>query len=173
MTRDKRKATTSVSDETDPPWKCNMCNNNFGNPDDKVIECDRCRKHFCIKCHKMPQSVYDYMASTPTIWCCAVCTPEARTILSDKAKSSKVDHSKKLEQEMSNMRSDLDTTMSSMKAIMTDLYCFMNGPKPKTATPDDGSVDPVTPNAWDITKAPVKPLKEILIEANQEQKREN
>ena len=63
------------------------------------------------------------------------------------------------------MRWDLDETMNSVKCMMNDFYCFMNGP---TVRKNPNSNDTT---AWTAPKNPVKPLKEIIMVTSEEQKR--
>ena len=106
---------------------------------------------------KMNEAVYDYMTNTSANWCCMNCTDKARRIRSRKNENTT--------QVVTEMRKDLDKTMKSVKCMMKDFYCFMNGP---TVRKNPSSNDTT---AWTAPKNPVKPLKEIIMESNEEQKR--
>ena len=57
---------------------------------------------------------------------------------------------------------DLDTTINCVKTLMKDFHCFVNCPNGTQKA-----------NEWAKTEdIPVKPLKEIILEANAEQVRE-
>ena len=73
-------------------------------------------------------------------------------------------------EEISKMKVDLDTTMNSVKTLMDDFYYFMNGTKVKSGiTPD--SKDNET-SIWKTQPTVARPLKEIILEAGAEQKKE-
>ena len=72
--------------------------------------------------------------------------------------------------EISKMKVDLDTTKDSVKTLMDDFYYFMNGTKVKSGvTPD--SKDNET-SIWKTQPTVARPLKEIILEAGAEQKKE-
>ena len=110
-----------------------------------------------MKCLKMNEAVYDYMTNTSAIWCCMNSTDEARCIVSRKNEDNT--------QVVTEKRKDLDETMNSVKCMMNDFYCFMNEP---TVRKNPNSNDTT---AWTVTKNHVKPLKEIIMETSEEQKR--
>ena len=65
-----RKRTASVSKiqcNVDDSRTCKVCKNTCGQPDDKVIECDRFTDHYCMKCLKMNEDDYDYMTNSSAI----------------------------------------------------------------------------------------------------------
>ena len=73
-------------------------------------------------------------------------------------------------EEISKMKADLDTTMNSVKTLMDDFYYFMNGTKTKSAiTPDPKEQETST---WKTQQTVARPLKEIILEAGAEQKKE-
>ena len=155
-----RKGTALVSEihcNVDDSWTFKVCKNTFGQPDDKVIDCDRCADHYCMKRLKMNEAVYDYMTNTSAIWCCMICTDEARRIISQKNGDTT--------QVVTEMKKDLDETMNSVNCMVNDFYCFMNGP---TVNENLRSNDTT---AWTVPKNPVNPLKEIIMETSEEQKR--
>ena len=63
------------------------------------------------------------------------------------------------------MRKDLNETMNSVKCMVNSFYCFMNG---SSVNKNPSSNDST---AWTAPKNPMKPLKEILLETSEEQKR--
>ena len=81
-----------------------------------------------------------------------------KQLISEKQESG-TDHSTK------KLRADLDTTTINMKNTMNDLYKFIEGPS-------HGKVDEQTRVWKEVVNPKVKPLKDIIIEATEEQKRE-
>ena len=90
-------------------------------PLDKVIECERCREHYCAKCLEMPDSAYQYMCQTTVIRCCTACWPSVKQLISEQ-QETETDHSTK------KLGADLDTTMDNMKNMLKNLYKFIAGP---------------------------------------------
>ena len=125
-----RKGTASISEihcNVDHSWTCKVCKNTLGQPDDKIIECDRCTDHYFMKCLRVNEAVYDYMTNTSAIWCFLNCTDETRRITSRKNEDST--------QVVTEMRKDLDETMKSVKCMMNDFYSFKIGGRRCVTTP--------------------------------------
>ena len=149
----QKKASTGLECEN---WTCIGCNKAFTDPDDQVMECDRCRDHFCINCLNMPQQVYEFMKEPSALWCCSKCSIAVKTLI----KNEKND--KPRSEETDQIRKDLDTTINCVKTLMKDFHCFVNGPNRTQKA-----------NEWAKTEdIPVKPLKDLILEANAEQVRE-
>ena len=108
----------------------------------------------------MPTAVYDCMSKSKGIWCCDNCTEDVKNLMKDAV-------TPKTHQDISKMRTDLDKTVDFVKILMEDFYYFMNGTKNK-AQPTVGS----NANPWKTEPNVTKPLKDIILEAGAEQKRE-
>ena len=54
-------------------WKCELCKQNFSDPNAKMLECLRCECHFCIKCLKKPEAEYNLLANSDLMWFCVQC----------------------------------------------------------------------------------------------------
>ena len=64
--------------------------------------------------------------------------------------------------EPDTLRSDLDKTMANLNHMMNDFYKFVAGPR---------AVNQAEQKPWDVAQQPkAKPLKEIIMEASEEQK---
>jgi hypothetical protein len=63
-------------DEVGDPWDCKLCNKIFAESDARVLECQRCKKHFCIKCLKKSNTEYDILSKSDTIFCYKVYNPK-------------------------------------------------------------------------------------------------
>ena len=71
--------------ESEEIWKCNVCSKFFGDPDDKVLECQRCRDHFCIKCLNKSVEEYNLMNNSDIMWFCVPCREKVeRNIVVDR-----------------------------------------------------------------------------------------
>ena len=111
----------------------------------------------------MPETVYEYMATTSGIWCCDKCTVEIKANLKKPVNTGTT-------VEISKMKVDLDTTMNSINTLMDDFYYFMNGTKVKSGVTSE-SKDKET-STWKTQPTVARPLKEIILEAGAEQKKE-
>ena len=66
-------------------WKCYMCKMPFSSPDDKLLECQRCNEHFCIKCLNKTEEEYKWMTKSDTMWFCLPCREKVeRNIIVDR-----------------------------------------------------------------------------------------
>ncbi|KAK3091571.1 hypothetical protein FSP39_020888 [Pinctada imbricata] len=54
----------------DDIWVCEVCDQEFPDPDAKMLEC---QKHFCIKCLKKSENEYDIIAASDMMWFCVQC----------------------------------------------------------------------------------------------------
>lgn len=64
---------TNGNSSKEDPWICQMCENVFSEPDARVLECQRCKQHFCIKCLNKPKAEYDILSKSDTMRFCIKC----------------------------------------------------------------------------------------------------
>lgn len=57
----------------DKSWQCNICDVFFKDPSAKVLDCQRCQEHFCIKCLKKGETEYEFLTKSDSMWFCAKC----------------------------------------------------------------------------------------------------
>jgi hypothetical protein len=60
-------------EDGEEPWQCELCDKLFSDPSSKVLECQRCQKHFCIKCLKKPEAEYNALSKSDSMWFCIKC----------------------------------------------------------------------------------------------------
>ena len=133
------------------PWECKICKEIYGNPLDKVMECERCREHYCAKCLAQPITTcanYCYLV-LHSLLSIREATYQRRTGKWNRSFDQKV----KI------------PTMDNMKNMMNDLYKL-------TAGPSHGNFNEQTGIWKEVVNRKSKPLKEIILEATEEQKRE-
>lgn len=66
-------------------WCCQKCSQEFGDPNDKMLECQRCKDHFCINCLKKTEEEYNWMTKSDTMWFCIPCREKVeRNIVVDR-----------------------------------------------------------------------------------------
>ncbi|VDI00129.1 Hypothetical predicted protein [Mytilus galloprovincialis] len=71
MTR--RNRGTSVDVMNEEPWECKICSTIYKDPNAKLLECQRCKDHFCIKCLNKSKPEYDLLSKTDSMWFCVPC----------------------------------------------------------------------------------------------------
>ncbi len=54
-------------------WDCKMCNKTFTDQNAKLLECQRCDNHFCIKCLNKKTVEYEILSNSDTMWFCLPC----------------------------------------------------------------------------------------------------
>ena len=54
-------------------WTCEMCSRRFEDPNAKLLECQRCKGHFCIACLNKSEEVYQLLADSDLMWFCCDC----------------------------------------------------------------------------------------------------
>ena len=60
-------------DAVGDPWDCKLCNKIFAESDAKLLECQHCKEHFCIKCLTKSNTEYDILSKSETMWFCVKC----------------------------------------------------------------------------------------------------
>ena len=55
------------------PWKCEICRTAWSPSNDKMVECEFCALHYCIKCLRIKASEYTAIANTNCMWFCPPC----------------------------------------------------------------------------------------------------
>ena len=54
-------------------WVCGICCQSFMDPNAKLLECQRCKGHFCIRCLDKSEEVYQLLADSDLMWFCGGC----------------------------------------------------------------------------------------------------
>jgi hypothetical protein len=62
----------STSDENES-WNCTLCSKVFSERNAKLLECQRCSAHYCIKCLNKSVAEYDILSKSDTMWFCPKC----------------------------------------------------------------------------------------------------
>jgi hypothetical protein len=73
---------TDIKDEV---WNCEMCKIQFTDPNYKLLECQGCREHYCMKCLGKPEAEYELLTTSDLMWFCCVCREKfERNIITDR-----------------------------------------------------------------------------------------
>ena len=60
-------------DEDNEPWICEICSKMFSDPDSRLLECQRCKKHYCIVCLNKSDNEYFCLSKSDSMWFCVKC----------------------------------------------------------------------------------------------------
>lgn len=101
----------SVLQKDDETWICENCKKPFSNPDAKMLECQRCKQHYCTKCLGKSDLEYDILCKSDSMWFCGPCKGIVeRNIVTDlkiEARCSEI--VKEFEQRMAAIEKDMLT----------------------------------------------------------------
>lgn len=54
-------------------WTCILCTQRFTDDSAKVLECQFCTLHYCIKCLNKTKKEYETISKSDCMWFCAPC----------------------------------------------------------------------------------------------------
>ena len=57
----------------DDAWVCENCKTSITDPDAKMLECQQCRAHYCIRCLNKPVNEYEILSKSDSMWFCGPC----------------------------------------------------------------------------------------------------
>ena len=81
----KGSASSASVDEGATAWRCEECGKLFRSDKDRVLECEFCEKHYCIRCLKYKPGEYEAMQKPGCVWFCLPCKPKIeKNILNEK-----------------------------------------------------------------------------------------
>ena len=69
----KQLALLRNDDDDDEAWICEFCEKSFSDPDSKLLECQRCKKHYCIVCLNKSENEYTCLSKSDSMWFCVDC----------------------------------------------------------------------------------------------------
>lgn len=72
-------------DDRDETWECHNCMKIFSEPEAEILECQRCRDHYCIKCLNKSSAEYEILSKSDTMWFCVSCREKVeKNIITDR-----------------------------------------------------------------------------------------
>jgi len=69
----KQRTTSQTKEMASETWICIKCSKKFTEPESKLLECQRCKDHYCIKCLGKTKAEYDILSKSDTMWFCITC----------------------------------------------------------------------------------------------------
>lgn len=155
----------SSNDDTDiEPWTCENCKKSFSNPDAKMLECQRCRVHYCIKCLNKSDEEYKILSKSDSMWFCGPCKSIIeRNIVTDlKIEERCNEIVRDFEMRLASIESDLRTKCneSDVRKIVQDELKIQNETKSQTAVESNAT-------------APENTVTEVISEINERNSRKN
>ena len=111
-------------EETEDTWICQECRKSFTEDSAEVLECQRCKHHFCAKCIKLGKDEYKLLNKRSDIfWLCPPCAVKAvatwnkeTTVeeccqsMVDKVSAKLAEMEEKIDARLSHMKEDVKTT---------------------------------------------------------------
>ena len=83
--KNSRKGSKASVSDNDISWMCEECGKHFKSEKDKILECEYCEQHYCIKCLKYKVGEYEAMQKPGCMWFCMKCKPKVeKNILKEK-----------------------------------------------------------------------------------------
>ena len=74
-------STESPSDDEET-WPCDQCKNTFSQHTDKLLTCEYCHQHRCVKCLGISAAVYKGINGRPDLpWFCSSCLGKSLNVL--------------------------------------------------------------------------------------------
>ena len=104
--------------EEDEPWTCMKCNVEFIDPADMLLECQRCKEHFCIGCLNKTEEEYKFLSDQPDLmWFCPPCRKKVeKNIVTDrKIEETCRDMMATFEERLKSMEDNIDTKCNEDK----------------------------------------------------------
>ncbi|KAK3091380.1 hypothetical protein FSP39_019430 [Pinctada imbricata] len=154
--------TLNTSEET---WNCEMCRNSFSEPDDKLLECQRCKNHFCTKCLGKSEEEYLWMTQSDTMWFCYPCREKVeRNIIVDREIEEKCNYiMKAFEERISGLEKEMSEKCSVSEVRSIVQHELRNQSQDLQSTNQDVSEE---------TRAD-KNVSAVMTELNERKRREN
>ena len=97
--------------DDDDAWVCIKCKVEFTNPDDMLLECQRCKDHFCIDCLNKSAEEYRLLSKTDLMWFCPPCREKVeKNIITDR----------KIEETCKEMMNSFEKRVSSIESALEE-----------------------------------------------------
>ena len=69
----KQRTSSQTKDMASETWICIKCSKAFTDPDFKLLECQRCKDHYCTKYLGKTKTESDILSKSDTMWFCITC----------------------------------------------------------------------------------------------------
>jgi len=93
-------------------WKCQKCCKDFSDDDDdKLLECQRCKDHYCIKCLGKSEAEYQLLSNSDLMWFCINCRGKVeRNIVIDRD----------IEEKCNDIMKAFENRMTTLETVVSD-----------------------------------------------------
>ena len=105
-------------------WDCTVCSTIIDSDECKAMECERCSKHYCLKCIDMNDDAYTYMSRAEVLWCCKSCCKMVRKIM--KEKTNPENQNRKDTKDILDKMKDLEQGINKLD-VMEDKFNHLSG----------------------------------------------
>jgi len=114
----------NVSNEDKESWTCDSCADVFQSDQSKLLECEYCNTHRCIKCLNLPTACYRGLSGRQDFpWFCNNCLVKTLTCLKE-AKSIEEKCSEFMKQFEEKINSRIGKVEENLKSVRSDMVKF-------------------------------------------------
>ena len=155
----------ALSTDPDESWTCKVCKLKFTDSEDKILECQRCNMHFCIKCLDKSEEEYEHLHNSDSMWFCIPCKEKVvKNILVDrKIEDAFKEMTKKFDERITKIEDDLKEKCSKDETISIVREEVDKRMKEKEDTPTAATPEPQENSN----------VNEVLSEISERKQREN
>jgi len=96
-------------------WTCGGCKKDFKDANSKLLECERCDGHYCVRCAKMSDDEYELLSNRKDIhWFCGDCDTKAmQSIQLAKEMDKKLgEFMKNVDENLKNIEKDIEKKLA-------------------------------------------------------------
>ena len=134
-TESERRKQISVNKSTEKSpttkenaWACDLCSSSLNNESDKLLTCEYCSNHRCLKCLGMSNEVFKAINGRQDLpWFCSSCIGKSLNVLretksiEDRCSDFLSEFEKKVEEKMKTIEIDVKHIKESMSAMKEEI----------------------------------------------------
>ncbi len=127
-------------EESDDKWVCQECRKTFVQENAQVLECDRCRLHYCCRCVKISRDEYKVLSKRPDLfWFCPPCAIKTRASIDKEISLENLsrDMTEKMLGKFSEMEERIQDSL--LETITTRFAAFEENVETKLKSTTEGS----------------------------------
>ncbi|CAG2233467.1 unnamed protein product [Mytilus edulis] len=114
-TRSHTNSTSSVNNTETEAWNCKICNKEFSDENDRIVQCEYCAEYYCSKCLNLSKVEYESFKNPALHWFCPSCDSKVmKNIKSDREIEERCsEFMKKMEDRITSLESEMKTKVNS------------------------------------------------------------
>ncbi|VDI16471.1 Hypothetical predicted protein [Mytilus galloprovincialis] len=113
-TRSHTISTLSVNNTDTEVWNCKICNKEFSEENDRIVQCEYCAEYYCSKCLNLSKVEYESFKNPALHWFCPSCDSKVmKNIKSDREIEERCsEFMKKMEDRITSFESEMKTKVN-------------------------------------------------------------